>query len=145
MPIEILLVEDHPGDVRLTREAFRDFNEEVRLYVASDGAEAIAYLRREGKHIGAPRPDIVLLDLILPKMDGREVLAVIKEDKYLKMIPVVVLTTSESEADVNVSYRLHANCYLRKPTNWDAFDGIVRSINDFWLTKTRLPKEVATR
>ncbi len=139
MPIEILLVEDHPGDVRLTREAFRSLNDAIRLYVASDGSEAIDFLRRAGEHSDAPRPDIVLLDLNLPKMDGREVLSVIKKDKYLKMIPVVVLTTSESEADVHASYRLHANCYLRKPTHWDAFDSIVRGINEFWLTSARLP------
>jgi chemotaxis family two-component system response regulator Rcp1 len=136
------LVEDHPGDVRLTQEAFRSINDAVRLHVASDGPDAIAFLRREGEHTGCPRPDIILLDLNLPKMDGREVLAVIKKDKDLRTIPVLVLTTSESEADVSASYRLHENCYLRKPTHWDAFDSIVQGINDFWLTRARLPQGI---
>jgi chemotaxis family two-component system response regulator Rcp1 len=140
MSIDILLVEDHPGDVRLTREAFRGVNEAVRIHVASNGVEALAFLRRQGEHVNAPRPDIILLDLNLPKMDGRQVLAIIKKDEALRMIPVVVLTTSESEADVSVSYQLQANCYVRKTVHWDAFIDIVSAINDFWLTKVRLPQ-----
>ena len=127
----------------LTQEAFRSVNDGVRLHVASDGPEAIAFLKQQGEHNHSPRPDIILLDLNLPKMDGREVLAVIKKDKDLATIPVLVLTTSESDADVSASYRLHANCYLRKPTHWDAFDSIVQGINDFWLTRARLPQGMA--
>jgi two-component system, chemotaxis family, response regulator Rcp1 len=140
MPIEVLLVEDSPGDVRLTKEAFRDANQSIRLHVASDGVEAMAFLRREGLHIHAPRPEIILLDLNLPKMDGREVLALIKEDATLKTIPTVILTTSESEADIVKSYQLQANCYLSKPVQLDAFETLVKSINDFWLTKVKLPQ-----
>ena len=140
-PIEVLLVEDSRGDVRLTQEALRDVNRAINLHVASDGVEAMAFLRREGPHIHAPRPDLVLLDLNLPKMDGRQVLAQIKQDNSLKMIPTIILTTSESEADVTISYQLHANCYLRKPARWDTFDRLVRSINAFWLTKAKLPQQ----
>jgi two-component system, chemotaxis family, response regulator Rcp1 len=139
MPMEILLVEDSLGDVRLTREAFRAANGLIELHVASDGVEAMAFLRREGSHIHAPRPDLVLLDLNLPKMDGREVLAHIKQDEGLKTIPTLILTTSEAEADIMKSYRLHANCYLNKPVRFDAFENLVKSINDFWLTKVKLP------
>ena len=139
MPIEVLLVEDSPGDVRLTREAFRDANRSIHLHVASDGVEAMAFLRRDGVHVHAPRPDLILLDLNLPKMDGREVLAHIKDDDSLRTIPTVILTTSEAEADVVTSYQLHANCYLSKPVQLDAFENLVKSINDFWLTKVRLP------
>jgi two-component system, chemotaxis family, response regulator Rcp1 len=110
MPIEVLLVEDSPGDVRLTQEAFRDVNSSVHLHVASDGVEAMAFMRREGVHAHAPRPDLILLDLDLPKMDGREVLALIKEDPSLKLIPTVILTTSEAEVDIVKSYQLQANC-----------------------------------
>jgi len=141
MPIEVLLVEDSPGDVRLTREAFRDANMSIHLHVASDGVEAMAFLRHEGAHADAPRPDIILLDLNLPKMDGREVLAHIKEDNSLKTIPTVILTTSAAEADVVKSYQLQANCYLTKPVQLDAFEGLVKSINDFWLTKVKLPQQ----
>jgi len=137
--MEILLVEDSPGDVRLTREAFRDSNGSIRLHVVTDGVEAMAFLRKEGVHAGARRPDIILLDLNLPRMDGREVLAHIKQDDDLKSIPTVILTTSEAEADIANSYVLNANCYLAKPVQLAAFESLVRSINDFWLTKARLP------
>jgi two-component system, chemotaxis family, response regulator Rcp1 len=140
MPIEVLLVEDSAGDVRLTQEAFRDANKSVRLHVASDGVEAMAFLRHQNSHSHAPRPDLILLDLNLPKMDGREVLALIKEDASLKTIPTIVLTTSESEVDIAKSYELQANCYLSKPVQLDQFETLVKSINDFWLTKVKLPK-----
>ena len=136
---EVLLVEDSPGDVRLTQEAFRDANTSIHLHVASDGVEAMAFLRHEGTHVHAPRPDIILLDLNLPKMDGRAVLAHIKADEGLKMIPTVILTTSNAEADIVKCYQLHANCYLKKPVQLDAFERLVKSINDFWLTKVELP------
>jgi chemotaxis family two-component system response regulator Rcp1 len=139
MPIEVLLVEDSPGDVRLTREAFGEVNSSIHLHVAADGLEAMAFLRREGVHARAPRPSIILLDLNLPKMDGREVLALIKEDLSLKTIPIVILTTSNSEIDIAKSYQLQANCYLSKPVQLDAFESLVKSINDFWLTKVKLP------
>jgi CheY-like chemotaxis protein len=139
MSIEVLLVEDSPGDVRLTQEAFRDANTSIHLHLASDGVEAMAFLRQEGTHVHAPRPDIILLDLNLPKMDGREVLALIKEDESLKLIPTVILTTSDAEADIVKCYQLHANCYLKKPVQLDAFELLVKSINDFWLTKVELP------
>ena len=141
MPIEMLLVEDSPGDVRLTQEAFRDANSLIRLHVASDGVEAMAFLRREGGHILAPRPDLILLDLNLPKMDGREVLAQIKGDDALKTIPTLILTTSDAEADILKSYQLQANCYLTKPVQLDAFESLVKSINDFWLAKVKLPQQ----
>ena len=140
--IEVLLVEDNAGDVRLAREAFRDVNRSIRLHLASDGVEAMAFLRQEGVHLDAPRPDFILLDLNLPKMDGREVLAQIKGDKSLKLIPTIVLSSSETDADVLISYQLQANCYLRKPAQWDAFDSLVRSINTFLLTKVKLPQQV---
>jgi CheY-like chemotaxis protein len=135
--IEVLLVEDNPGDVRLAREAFRDVNMHVRLHLASDGTEAMAFLKQRGAHLNAPRPDLILLDLNLPKMDGREVLAQIKGDKKLKMIPTIVLSSSETDADVLTSYQLQASCYLRKPAQWEAFDGLDRDINTFWLTKVK--------
>jgi chemotaxis family two-component system response regulator Rcp1 len=140
MPVEVLLVEDSPGDVRLTQEAFHAANSAVHLHVASDGVEAMAYLRREGVYADAPRPDLTLLDLNMPRMDGRQVLAEIKNDVKLRTIPVVVLTTSESESDVAKSYELHANCYLCKPVQLNAFDNLVKSVNDFWLTKAKLPQ-----
>ncbi|MGB6545764.1 MAG: response regulator [Candidatus Acidiferrales bacterium] len=139
MPIEVLLVEDSPGDARLTQEAFRDANPAVNLTVTADGVEAMAFLRREGLHGRAPRPDLILLDLNLPKMDGREVLAHIKADHNLKTIPTVILTTSDAEADIVKSYELQANCYLTKPVQLAAFEALVKSINDFWLTKVKLP------
>jgi chemotaxis family two-component system response regulator Rcp1 len=141
MSIGVLLVEDNPGDVRLTQAAFRDANMTIHLHVASDGVEAMAFLKHEGAHAHAPRPDIILLDLNLPKMDGREVLAQIKADNNLKMIPTVILTTSEAEVDIVKSYRLQANCYLTKPVQLGAFESVVKSINDFWLTKVKLPQQ----
>ena len=141
MPIQVLLVEDSPGDVRLTQEAFRDANSSIHLHVASDGVEAMAFLRHEGSYVNAPRPDLILLDLNLPKMDGREVLAHIKADDSLKTIPTVILTTSDSEVDIVKSYQLQANCYLCKPVRLDAFESLVKSINDFWLTKVKLPQQ----
>ena len=141
MPIEVLLVEDSPGDVRLTQEAFREANIAIHLHVASDGVEAMTFLKKQGGHAHAPRPDLILLDLNLPRMDGREVLAHIKEDENLKTIPTVILTTSEAEADIVKSYELQANCYLSKPVQLDAFESLVKSINDFWLTKAKLPRQ----
>lgn len=138
--MQVLLVEDSPGDVRLTREAFQDVNPSVHLHVASDGVEAMAFLRHEGTHINAPRPDLILLDLNLPRMDGREVLAHIKGDDGLKTIPTVVLTTSDAETDIATSYQLHANCYLTKPAQFDEFSDLVRCVNDFWLTRAKLPQ-----
>ncbi|CAN5223361.1 response regulator [soil metagenome] len=140
MPTEVLLVEDSPGDVRLTQEAFRDANRVVHLSVVSDGVEAMAFLRQEGLHARAPRPDIILLDLNLPKMDGREVLTQIKGDTSLKLIPTIILTTSAAETDIIRSYELHANCYLNKPVRLDEFESLVQSISDFWLTRVRLPQ-----
>jgi CheY-like chemotaxis protein len=138
--IEVLLVEDSPGDVRLTREAFREANGSIHLHVASDGIEAMEFLRQEGVHANAPRPDFILLDLNLPKMDGRQVLSLIKNDERLKTIPTIVLTTSSAEEDIVRSYQLQANCYLSKPVQLDEFDAVVRSINDFWLIRARLPQ-----
>jgi chemotaxis family two-component system response regulator Rcp1 len=140
MPLEVLLVEDSPGDVRLTQEAFHAANVAVRLHVASDGVEAIAFLKREGVHANAPRPDLTLLDLNMPRMDGREVLARMKQDDSLKTIPIVILTTSDSEGDIVKSYELHANSYLCKPVQFAAFESLVKSINDFWLTRAKLPQ-----
>jgi two-component system, chemotaxis family, response regulator Rcp1 len=141
MPIQVLLVEDSPGDVRLTQEAFREANESVQLHVAADGVEAMGFLKRAGRHAASPRPDLILLDLNLPRMDGREVLAHIKEDEDLKSIPTVILTTSDAEADIVKSYELQANCYLSKPVQLEAFEALVKSINDFWLTKVKLPQQ----
>jgi chemotaxis family two-component system response regulator Rcp1 len=141
MPIEVLLVEDSAGDVRLMREAFHDANREIRLHVASDGLEAMAFLRRTGIHVAAPRPDLILLDLNLPKMDGREVLAMVKQDRALKTIPTVILTTSDAAADIAKSYELQANCYLRKPVELHKFEELVRRINEFWLTTVKLPQQ----
>jgi two-component system response regulator len=141
LPMEVLLVEDNPGDVRLTQETFLDANRSIHVHVASDGVEAMAFLRREGAYVHVPRPDVILLDLNLPKMDGREVLAHIKADHSLKMIPTVILTTSEAEADISKCYQLQANCYLSKPVQLDAFENVVKSINDFWLTKVKLPPQ----
>ncbi len=136
---EVLLVEDSPGDVRLTREALAEGKVRNNLNVVSDGVEAMAYLRREGKYANAVRPDIVLLDLNMPRKDGREVLAEMKADENLKRIPVVILTTSEAEQDIVRTYNLHANCYLTKPVDLDQFISIVRSVEDFWLTIVKLP------
>jgi two-component system, chemotaxis family, response regulator Rcp1 len=142
MPIQVLLVEDSAGDVRLTQEAFKSANPAIHLHVASDGVEAMAFLRQEGAQSSAPRPDLILLDLNLPRMDGREVLAQIKADDSLKLIPTVILTTSDSEADIVKSYELQANCYLSKPVRLDEFETLVKSINDFWLTTVKLPQHL---
>ena len=139
--IEVLLVEDSPGDVRLTRDALDEANTTINLHVATDGVEAMQFLRQEGGHAGAPHPDLVLLDLNLPRMDGREVLAQVKADDRLKTIPIIILTTSDAEADIVKSYQLQANCYLSKPVQLDAFESLVKSINDFWLTKAKLPRQ----
>jgi chemotaxis family two-component system response regulator Rcp1 len=139
--VEVLLVEDSPGDVRLTQEAFREVNELVYLHVVNDGVEAMAFLKQEGQLSHAPRPDMILLDLNLPRMDGRQVLALIKEDDNLKTIPTVILTTSEDRMDILKSYELLANCYLTKPVELDQFEGLVKSINDFWLTMVKLPQQ----
>src|ERR1700737_3005639 len=141
VPIEVLLVEDSPGDVRLTREAFKDAKVLINLHVASDGAEAMDFLRREAAYANVPRPDLILLDLNLPKKDGREVLEEIKASPTLMTIPVVILTTSASEADILRSYRLHANCYITKPVGLDGFLEVVKSIDNFWLTVVKLPSE----
>jgi CheY-like chemotaxis protein len=141
IPLQVLLVEDSAGDVRLTQEAFREANGRIVLHVASDGVEAMAFLRQEGPHRNAPRPDLILLDLNLPRMDGREVLAHIKNDRGLMTIPIVILTTSDAEADIMKSYELHANCYLSKPVELVAFELLVKSINDFWLTTVKLPHQ----
>jgi len=139
--INVLLIEDSPGDVRLTKEAFRDANPAIHLHVAWDGVEAMAFLRQEVSFARAPRPDLILLDLNLPKMDGREVLAQIKGDESLATIPTVILTTSEAEVDIMKSYELRANSYLCKPVQLDAFENLVKSINDFWLTRAKLPPQ----
>ena len=138
--IEILLVEDSPGDVRLTQEAFHDANPSVHLNIATDGVEAMAFLTHQGTHAQAPRPDLILLDLNLPRMDGREVLARVKNDALLKTIPTVILSMSEAAVDIAKSYQLQANCYLTKPVHLDEFDAVVKSINDFWLTRAKLPQ-----
>jgi chemotaxis family two-component system response regulator Rcp1 len=138
-PIRVLLVEDSPGDIRLTQEALKDAKMHIRLDIARDGQEAMAFLLREGEYANAPRPDLILLDLNLPKKDGREVLQEIKENQTLKIIPVVILTTSASEADILRSYLLHANCYITKPVSLDGFLTVVKSIEDFWMSVVKLP------
>jgi CheY-like chemotaxis protein len=138
--IEVLLVEDDPGDVLMTKEAFEDYKLQNTLHVVNDGAEAMDFLRRQGEHTDAPRPDLVLLDLNLPRMDGREVLQAIKSDPELASIPVVVLTTSEAEEDVLRSYSLHANAYVTKPVDFERFIHVVRQIDEFFVTVVRLPK-----
>jgi CheY-like chemotaxis protein len=138
-PVEILLVEDNPGDERLTREALKEGKVYSNLHWAKDGVEALEFLRRQGRFRDAPRPDIILLDLNLPKKDGREVLSEIKADDALKQIPVVVLTTSKAEEDVVRSYQLHANCYVTKPVDLEKFIVVVQSIDRFWLTVVTLP------
>jgi CheY-like chemotaxis protein len=140
-PIEVLLVEDSLGDVRLTQEAFKDAKVHINLHVAPDGAEAMAFLKREGKYASVARPDLILLDLNLPKKDGRRVLEEIKESVTLRTIPVVILTTSASEADVLRSYHLHANCYITKPVDLEGFLKVVKSIDQFWLSVVKLPRE----
>jgi two-component system, chemotaxis family, response regulator Rcp1 len=138
-PIEILLVEDNPGDVRLTIEALKEGRILNHLSVAEDGIEAMAFLHQEGRYKNAPKPDLILLDLNLPKKNGREVLAEIKVDPYLKSIPVVILTSSEAEKDIIATYNLHANCYITKPVDFDQFINVVRSIEDFWFKLVKLP------
>ena len=139
-PFQILLVEDNPADVRLAREALKEGPSENNLNVVSDGMEAVAYLRREGNYAGVSRPELILLDLNLPKKDGREVLAHIKTDDDLKMIPVVVLTTSAADQDIQTAYRLHANCYVIKQIDLEAYMSTVRSIENFWFRTTKLPR-----
>ncbi|HYE99933.1 MAG TPA: response regulator [Planctomycetota bacterium] len=140
-PIEILLVEDNPGDVRLTREVLKETKVRNALHVVGDGVEALAYLRRQGSHAKASRPDLILLDLNLPRKSGREVLADIKNDPDLRRIPVVVLTTSKAERDIVSSYDLHANCYIMKPVDLEQFITVVKAIEGFWLTIVKLPSE----
>jgi two-component system, chemotaxis family, response regulator Rcp1 len=140
-PVEILLVEDNPGDVRLTREALKEGKVNNNLYVANDGVEALRFLRREDEHHGAVRPDLILLDLNLPRKDGREVLAEIKADPSLRLIPVVILTSSQAEQDIVRAYDLHANCYVSKPVDLDQFITVVKSIENFWFSIVKLPPE----
>ncbi len=140
-PVEILLVEDNLGDVGLTRETLKDSKLLNHMSVVNDGVEAMAYLRREGKYVNATRPDLILLDLNLPKKDGREVLAEIKTDEQLRRTPVVVLTTSSAEQDILKTYDLHANCYITKPVNLDQFSAVVKAIEEFWFTIVKLPPQ----
>jgi CheY-like chemotaxis protein len=137
--LDILLVEDNPGDVRLTQEALFFVNNMVRLHVVTDGLDALAFLRHEGSYQHSPRPDVILLDLVLPKMSGYEVLSQIKADDKLKSIPTVVLSSSQNEADVEKSYQLQANSYLSKPRGPETFEGLVRCINEYWLKRVKLP------
>ncbi len=137
--MEILLVEDNPGDARLAAEAFKEGRVQTHLHVVQDGIEAMSFLRRQGPYEVAPRPDLVLLDLNLPRKDGREVLAEIKQDSALRRIPVIVLTTSQAESDVTRSYDLHANCYIVKPVDFDRFIDVVKGIEDFWCSLVKLP------
>lgn len=143
--MDVLLIEDSPGDVRLTCEAFRDVNKSIQVHVAPDGLEAIAFLRRRGMYAYAPRPKLILLDLNLPEMNGHDVLARVKEDEVLKSIPTVVMTTADWDVDIFKSYQLQANCYIQKPTHFDGFQSLVRSINRFWLTdnSARVPTTTA--
>ena len=143
-PIEVLLVEDNPGDVRLTREALKDGKVSNNLSVMQDGVEALRFLRREGPYADAPRPDVVLLDLNLPKKDGRQVLQEMKADPALRTIPVVILTSSDAERDIADAYELQANCYITKPVDLDQFITVVRSIEDFWFSIVKLPPEPRT-
>jgi CheY-like chemotaxis protein len=142
--IEILLVEDNPGDVRLTEEAFKEGKVLNKLSVVSNGEEALSFLRRQGHFSAAPRPDVILLDLNLPRKDGREVLAELKGDPDLKRIPVVILTTSSAEKDILATYNLHANCYITKPVDLEQFLEVVKSIESFWLTIVTLPSDGQT-
>jgi CheY-like chemotaxis protein len=142
MPIEVLLVEDDPGDVLMTQEAFEEHKVRNRLSVVNDGVDAVAFLRREGRYADAPRPDLILLDLNLPRRDGHEVLAEIKNDPDLCHIPVVVLTTSQADEDIVRSYQLHANAYVTKPVDFDRFITVVRQIDDFFVCVVKLPRRV---
>ena len=139
-PVDILLVDDNPADVDLTREALRDARLLNRVFVARDGIEALAFLRKEGAHENAPRPDLILLDLNMPRMDGREFLSHVKADPALRRIPVVVLSTSEAEADVDKTYDLHANCFVTKPVDLDQFVEVAKSIEGFWFSLVKLPR-----
>ena len=143
-PVEFLLAEDNPGDVRLTKEALRESKISNNLNVVPDGVEAMAFLRREGKYADAPRPDVILLDLNLPKKDGREVLAEVKADPNLRLIPVVIITSSEAEQDVLKTYELYANCYVTKPVDLEQFIKVIQSIETFWLTIVTLPSSVTS-
>lgn len=138
-PVEILLVEDNPGDVHLTLEAFKEAKVRNNISVADDGMKAMAFLRHEGEYKNAPLPDLILLDLNLPRKDGREVLAEIRQDPKLTRIPVVIMTTSQAEEDIAKAYDLHVNCYISKPMDLDQFIKVTRSIEDFWLTVVKLP------
>jgi CheY-like chemotaxis protein len=140
-PIEVLLVEDNPGDAQLTRIALSDGKMCINLSLTEDGVDALAFLRKQGQYADAPRPDLILLDLNLPRKDGREVLADIKADPGLKRIPVVVLTTSQSDTDILQAYELAANCFITKPVDFDQFVKIVQTIEDFWFTVVKLPSE----
>ncbi len=139
--IEILLVEDSPGDQRLTREALKEGKINNNLYIVEDGEEALAFLRKEGPFSTVPRPDLILLDLNLPKMNGQEVLEIIKQDEKLKRIPVVILTTSQADEDILKAYNLNANCYITKPVDFDQFSHVVKKIQEFWFTIVRLPED----
>jgi two-component system, chemotaxis family, response regulator Rcp1 len=138
--IQVLLVEDGPGDARLMQEVIRKSNPSVQLHVVTNGEDAMAFLRRGASHAHAPRPDLIFLDLNLPKMNGRDVLSLIKADPRLKTIPIVILTISDAAKDIHDSYQLHANCYLTKPTELDEFEELVKNINEFWLKRVKLPK-----
>jgi CheY-like chemotaxis protein len=139
IPVEILLVEDNPGDARLAREGLSECKISSNLHVVDDGVKAVAFLRRKGEYAKSPRPDLIVLDLNLPRKDGREVLREIKEDESLRVIPVVILTTSKAEEDILKSYSLHANCYVTKPLALQQFLDVIRSIEDFWFTIVKLP------
>lgn len=143
-PVNILLVEDNPADVRLTKEALKESKVHNNLAVATDGIEALAYLRRQGKYADSFMPDLILLDLNLPKKDGREVLAEIKADDSLKSIPVVVLTSSQAERDIVKAYNLHANCYITKPVDLEQFIQVVKSVQDFWFVIVKLPTALSS-
>lgn len=144
-PVEILLVEDNPGDVELTRDAFADSTMPNHIHVAGDGVEALDFLHRNGPYADAPRPDVILLDLNMPRMDGKELLSLIKNDADLKAIPVVVLSSSEAATDIGKSYRLHANCYVSKPGELAQFMRVVHAVEDFWLVMATLPDRQTPR
>jgi two-component system, chemotaxis family, response regulator Rcp1 len=145
MPIDILLVEDNEGDARLLREILLETNKTVRLHVVTDGPEAMAFLRYQGPYLDAHRPNLILLDLYMPKMHGLEVLAQVKADPWLKTIPIIVLSTSHADVDIVQSYKLMASCYLAKPEEWKEFESLVKSLNDFWLTRVTLQKQGQTK
>ncbi len=138
-PIDILLVEDNPADIRLTQEAFKETRIPNNLHIVRDGAEALAFLQQQNQYAGAPRPDLILLDLNLPKKDGREVLTIVKQMPELKRIPIVILTTSKTEEDINQTYEHHANCYITKPADLDEFLNVIKTIETFWLSVVQLP------